>query len=153
MTWLTNVWFVLSCTPRCPMRFFINMVPHCIYDWVLVYLLHNACVFIDIDWLHDSVWSLNTWMMWKWIRRVALRCDVTWQVVEWDELCLSKLYFVYMICISILSHFFLLVRNVITHSLCVVCVWILWWSRTLCSWEKMVRWMVIENLMLEGVGT
>ena len=101
MIWLTNVWFVLLCTPRCPTRFFTDMVPHCIYDWVLVYMLHNTYVLIHIDWLSDIVfWSLSTWMMWKWMSRIVWRCNVMWQVVEWRELCLSKLYFVYMICIS-----------------------------------------------------
>ena len=28
--------------------FFINMVPHCISDWVLVHLLHNACIMIIV---------------------------------------------------------------------------------------------------------
>ena len=46
-----------------------------------------------------------------------------------------------------------LFRNVITHSSCVVCNWILWWSRTLCSWEQMVRCIAMENLMLENDGT
>ena len=45
--------------------------------------------------------------------------------------------------------FSLLVRNLITHSLCVFCVWIMWWSRTLCSWEHMTRWIVLRNLMLK----
>ena len=91
--------------------------------------------------------------MWKCVGHVVLRCDVTQWVVEWRELCWSKLYFIYMICISMLSCFSLLVRNVLTHSLCVVCVWILWWSQTLCSREQMVRWMNMENLMLEDAGT
>jgi len=55
--------------------------------------------------------------------------------------------------IYMLSHFSLLDSNVITHSLCVVCVWILWWSRTLYSWEQMIRWMAMEKLMLEDAGT
>ena len=46
-----------------------------------------------------------------------------------------------------------LFRNVITHSLCVVCFWILWWSRTLSLWEQMVRWMALENLVLEDTET
>ena len=71
--------------------------------------------------------------------------------MEWRELCWSKLYFIYMIYTFMLSHFSLLVRNVITHSLWVICVWILWWSRTLCSWEQMVRWITIENFTLEDV--
>ena len=63
------------------------------------------------------------------------------------------MYFIYMICISMLSHFSLLVRNVITHFMCSICVWILWWSWTLCSWEKIVRWMAMKNLTLEDAGT
>ena len=82
-----------------------------------------------------------------------LRCSVTQQVVEWHELCLSKLYFIYMICISMFSCFPILVRNVINHSSCAICVWILWWSRTLCSWEQIVRRMTMENLMLKNAGT
>ena len=42
-------------------------------------------------------------------------------------------------------------RNVITHFLCIVCVWILWWSQTLCSWEQMTRWIALSNLVLEDV--
>ena len=61
--------------------------------------------------------------------------------------CISFIWYVY------LCYFSLLVRNVITHSLCVVCVWILWWSWTLYSWEQMVRWMVMKNFMLEDAGT
>ena len=42
----SSVWSVLSCTSRRSMRFFTNMISHCIYGWVLVYLLHNVCVMI-----------------------------------------------------------------------------------------------------------
>ena len=74
-------------------------------------------------------------------------------MVKWREMCLIKLYFIYTTCISMLFCLSLLVRNVITHSLRVVYVWILWWSRTFCSWENMVRWIAMENLMLEYAGT
>ena len=74
------------------------------------------------------------------------------KVVELRELCLSKLYLIYMICISscLVS---LLVRNVITHSPCVICVWILWWSWTLCSGEQTTRWIDLRNLVLKDVET
>ena len=63
-----------------------------------------------------------------------------------------KFYLIYMICIF--SCFVsLLVRNVITHSPCVVCVWILWWSWTLCSGEQMTRWIALRNHVLKDVGT
>ena len=65
-------------------------------------------------------------------------CDMTLgdKMVKWRELYLRNFYFVYIIFIPTCYLFFSqLVRNVITHSPCVVCVWILWWSRTLCSWE------------------
>jgi len=84
-----------------------------------------------------------------------LCCDIMLRdkMVKWSELCLSKLYFIYMICISMLSHFSLLARNMIIQSPRAICVWILWWSQPLCSWEQMVRWMTIKNLMLEDWGT
>ena len=47
----------------------------------------------------------------------------------------------------------ILFRNVITHSPCVVCVWILWWSRILCSREQMARWIPLMNLVLKDTGT
>ena len=82
-------------------------------------------------------------------------CVEMWCYTTSDEMTwvVFNLYFIYMICISMLSCFSLLVRNVITHSLRVVYVWILWWSRTFCSWENMVRWIAMENLMLEYAGT
>ena len=74
------------------------------------------------------------------------------KVVKLRELCLSKWYLIYMICISscLVS---LLVRNVITHSQFAVCVWILWWSWTLCSGEQMIRWMALRILVLKDVKT
>ena len=86
----------------------------------------------------------------------VLCCDVMLddKVIKWCELCLSKFYFVYMISIPTCCFVFsLLVRNVITHNLCAICVWILWWSQTLCSWEQMIRWITMKNLMLEDMGT
>ena len=44
-------------------------------------------------------------------------------------------------------------RNMIAHSLCAICIWILWWSWTLCSWEQMTRWMTLKNFVLEDVET
>jgi len=52
-----------------------------------------------------------------------------------------------------LSCFSLLVKNVITHYPCVVCVWILWWSWALCSWKQMTRWIALRNHVLKDVGT
>ena len=118
-------------------------------------MLHNVCVLVIIDWLSDIVfWSLSTWMMWKCVRRVVLWCDVgrkngemTWTIFKYVLFCLYDIY------TYLLSCFFPLVRNVITHSLCVVCVWIIWWSWTLCSGEQMTKWVVLRNLMLKDVGT
>jgi len=85
-------------------------------------------------WLMDEKWTLND------------------KVVELRELRVSKFYLVYMICISscLVSP---LIRNVITRSLYVVCVWILWWSWTLCSGEQMTRWIDLRNLVLKDVET
>ena len=99
--------------------------------------------------LDQSVWFLcnviDDWKVWLMDEKWTLNDKVV-------VLHVSKFYLVYMICISscLVS---LLVRNVITHSLCVVCVWILWWSWTLCSGEQMNRWMTMKNLMLEDTGT
>ena len=104
-------------------------------------------ILIDLVILCFDSWVLecceNEWDM--------LCCDVMLcdKVVEWCDLCLSKLYLSYMMCISMLSCFSLLARNVITHFPCAICIWILWWFRILCSWEQMVRWMTMKNLMLE----
>ena len=46
-----------------------------------------------------------------------------------------------------------LFRNVITYSLCIVCVWILWWFWTLCLWEHMIEWMTLKNFMLDKTRT
>ena len=51
----------------------------------------------------------------------SLKAILNDKVMELRELCLSKFYFIYEICISSCLAF-LLVRNVITHSQCVVCV-------------------------------
>jgi len=60
---------------------------------------------------------------------------------------ISIIYFDYVLFICFVIFF------VITHSLCAICVWILWWSRTLCSWEQMTRWITLKNLVLKDVGT
>jgi len=58
---------------------------------------------------------------------------------------ISIIYFDYVLFICFVIFF------VITHSLCAICVWILWWYRTLCLWEQMIRWMTLKNLMPEDV--
>jgi len=76
--------------------------------------------------------------------------DVWWNNVSYAQVNCILLYNIYT---YMLFYFSLLVRNVITHSLCVVCVWILWWSWTLCSGEQMARWSALRNLVLKDVGT
>ena len=72
---------------------------------------------------------------------------ITWIMLKWIVFC----YIIFIpICRLIFS---LLVRNVITHSLCVVCVWILWWSWTLCSGKQMTRWISLRNLVLKDIKT
>ena len=58
-------------------RFFTDIVPYCIYNWVLVYLLHNVFVMIFVTcswrccvWVWDVVFCLrcillNTWLIWR----------------------------------------------------------------------------------------
>ena len=80
------------------------------------------------------------------------------QVTLYNE-CLNdvncvKLSLLYLHSMHICAFIYLyLFRNAITHSLCVVYVWILWWSRTLCSWEQMARWIALRNLVLEDAKT
>jgi len=105
------------------------------------FLLWNWCVIMS--------WSeCDSCVMWLTIEKWILNN----KVVELCELCLSKFYFVYMICISSCLAS-LLVRNVITHSPCVVCVWILWWSWTLCLGKQMTRWIALRNLVLKDIET
>ena len=102
--------------------------------------------------LDQSVWFLcnviDDWKVWLMDEKWTLND----KVVELRELRVTKFYLVYMICISscLVS---LLVRNVITHSPRVICVWILWWSWTLCSGEQMTRWIALRNHVLKDVGT
>ena len=97
------------------------------------YVLIRACDSC-VMWLMIENWTLND------------------KVVELRELRVTKFYLVYTICISscLVS---LLVRNVITHSRFIVCVWILWWSWTLCSGEQMTRWTALRNIVLKDVET
>ena len=127
--------------------------------FIVIASYHNCCirllvVYYEIDvllCLKQSVWFMcnviDDWKVWLTIERWILNDKVE----ELCELYLSKFYFVYMICIS--SYLAsLLVRNVIIHSLCVVCVWILWWSWTLCSGKPMARWSALRNLVLKDIG-
>jgi len=112
-------------------------------------------VYYEIDvllCLDQSVWFLynviDNWKVWLMDEKWTLND----KVAELRELCVNKFYLVYMICISSFLAS-LLVRNVISHSLCVVCVWILWWSWTLCLGEQMTRWIALRNLVLKVVET
>ena len=89
--------------------------------------------------------------------------DVMCWVMKWDELCQSwvllYLYCCYnYIIVIFISYVYVFVylyslRNVMTHSICVVYVWILWWSQTLYLWEKMTKWIVLRNLLLKDAET
>ena len=74
----------------------------------------------------------------------------------WSDVDCIKLSYVINTSIIYFDHVFVYLysfRNVITHTLCVICVWILWWSQTLCLWEQMTRWMTLKNLVLDEVVT
>jgi len=89
--------------------------------------------------------------------------DVMCWVLKWCELCpswaLLYLYCCYNYIIVIFTSYMYAfvylysLRNVMTHSVCVVCVWILWWSWTMGSWEQMARWITLRNLVLEDAET
>ena len=85
---------------------------------------------------------LNLWDKWCY----AMSDKMMWIVLSW-------VYYTYIIyrCAFVYLYLF---RNVITHSLYIVCVWILWWFRSLSSWEQMIRWMkTLKNLVLEDAET
>ena len=73
-------------------------------------------------------------------------------MVKLRELCLSKCYFIYIICIfnCLVS---LLARNVITHSLCVVVFGSCDDLELVFEGADEYRWMTMKNLMLEDTGT
>ena len=117
--------------------------------------MHLLIVYYEIEvllCLDQSVWFLcnviDDWKVWLMDEKWTLND----KVVELHEFRVTKFYLVYMTCISscLVS---LLVRNVITHSQFAVCVWILWWSWTLCSGEQMTRWIALRNHVLKDVGT
>ena len=54
---------------------------------------------------------------------IFLHLKLSYTCGAWQGGCLFSFWFMH----------YALLRNVITHSLCIVCIWILWWSRTLCS--------------------
>ena len=83
---------------------------------------------------------------------------------KWISFYLLFFFFVYYYCFClVLLHRFVKALlyaamsgfdlGVITHSLCAICVWILWWFRTLCSWEHITRWMILKNLVLKNAET
>ena len=117
--------------------------------------MHLLIIYYEIDvllYLDQRMWFLcnviDDWKVWLMDEKWTLND----KVVELRELLVSNFYLVYMKCISscLVS---LLVRNVITHSTCVVCVWILWWSWTLWSGEQMTRWIALRNIMLKNIET
>ena len=74
-------------------------------------------------------------------------------ITSWKMNCIKLHYvintsIIYFDYVFVYLYFF---RNVITNSLCAIYVWILWWSRTLCTWEQMTRWMTLKNLVLKNI--
>ena len=98
--------------------------------------------------INVKVWNVILWLNpWdKWCYAMSgkmMRIVLSWACYTYMCVCVCAHTFVYLY----------LFRNVITHSLWAICVWILWWSRNLCLWEKMVRWMTLKNLVLEDAVT
>ena len=72
-----------------------------------------------------------------------------WNDVDYIKLSyVINVFIIYFDYVFVYLYFF---RNVITNSLCAIYVWILWWSRTLCTWEQMTRWMTLKNLVLKNI--
>ena len=82
----------------------------------------------------------------KWILKIKWWSDVSCIKLSYViDISIIYIDFVLFICFVIFL--------VITHSLYAICVWIMWWSRILCSWEQMTRWTTLKNLVPENVGT
>ena len=110
-------------------------------------------VYYEIDECHCVLTRVcDSCVMWlviekKWILKIKwwnnMSCIKLSYVIN-----ISIIYFNYVLFICFVNFF-----CVITYSLCAICVWILWWSQTLCSWEQMTRWMTLKNVVQEAVGT
>ena len=104
--------------------------------------LYLKCVVLNM-WLIVKAWNVICDEI---LGQVMLR-DECWNDVNCAKLSLLYLYY---ICVFIYLYLF---TNVITHSLCFVCVWILSGSQSLCSWEQITRWITLKNLVLGDVRT
>ena len=116
--------------------------------WIMNYMSMRHCVVLEMCYYENvinvKVWNMIVWLNpWdKWYYTMSGK--MMWTVLSWAcNTILDICDFVYLY----------LFRNMITHSMCVVCVWILWWSRTLCLWEQMITWMNLKNLVLKEVET
>ena len=114
--------------------------------WVMNCVSERCCVVLEIC-CFEHVINVKVWNAIFWLNPWDKWCYVL--SVEMIQIVLSWACYTYIMCVCYLYMF----RNVITHSLCVVCVWILWWSRTLCSWEQRTRWIALRNLVLEDTRT
>ena len=119
----------------------------------------KCCVVLEIccseHVINVKVWNVNLWLNpWdKWCYTMSDK--MIWIVLSWA--CYTYTIYIYIyicvcVCVCVFAYLYLF-RNVITHSSCVVCVWILWWSQILCLWEQMTRRITLRNLVLENVET
>ena len=134
--WLVIWWCVMNCVSvRC------NIVFEMCF---LEYVINRECVECDL-WLNFMTGDVMCW------------------VLKWCELCQSwTLLYLYCcynhIIVIFISYMYASIylyslRNMMTHSSCVIYVSILWWSRTSYSWKHMARWIALRNPMLKDTGT
>ena len=109
----------------------------------------RCCVLLEM-YCFEHMTNLKMWNMILWLNLWDRWCYAMNGKMMW--IVLSSAYYTYIVCVYVFIYIYLF-RNMVTHSLCVACVWIVWWSQTLCSWEQMVRWMTLKNLVLENTKT
>ena len=142
---LPMVWWVLLCAAKHPTLDF-HEYGTTLHIWLSHSIPAHTCMIVHVNcwWLmiiylsyimNDGVNNVHVWL--------TLICVMSGSRI----LCIWELWWVVF---SLMCLICLIV--VMTHSPCAICVWILWWSRTLCSWEQMDRWIVMEDLVLEDVG-
>ena len=109
----------------------------------------RCCVVLEMCYfehmINVKVWNVILWLnLWdKWCYAMSgkmMQIVLSWVCYTYVCVCVCDFGYLYLF------------ENVITHSLCVVCVWIPWWSRTLCSWENMTRWIALKNPVLGMPG-
>jgi len=117
-------------------------------------ILFLRCVVLNM-WLIVKTWNaICDWILGQLMLRVECWNDANYAKVEpcYTYIVVISILLLYLSYLYAFVYLYLL-KNVMTHSSCVACVWILWWSWTLYSWEQMTRWIVLRNFVLKDART